>query len=40
MSRGTRVFALYERKTETQKKITYRFAEGWIADCVNPDRSG
>jgi hypothetical protein len=26
-------FALVERKTETQKKIKYRSAEGWIADC-------
>jgi hypothetical protein len=28
------VFALYERKNEIQKKIKYRSAEGWIADCV------
>jgi hypothetical protein len=30
------VFALCERKNEIQKKIKYRSAEGWIADCVSP----
>ena len=29
------LFALYERKKETQKKIKYRSAEGEIADCVS-----
>src|SRR5215207_4601089 len=28
------VFALYERKNQIQKKITYRSAEGRNADCV------
>jgi len=28
-------FALVERKKEPQKKIKYRSAEGWIADCVS-----
>jgi hypothetical protein len=26
-------------KNETQKKIKYRAAEGWIADCVSPDNN-
>jgi hypothetical protein len=30
------IFALYERKNETQKKIKYRSAEGQIADCISP----
>jgi hypothetical protein len=30
------VFALCEHKNEIQKKIKYRSAEGWIADCVSP----
>jgi len=30
------IFALYERKNETQKKIKYRSAEGEMADCVSP----
>jgi hypothetical protein len=30
------VFALYERKNETQKNIKYHSAEGSIADCVSP----
>jgi hypothetical protein len=29
------LFALVERKKETQKKIKYRSAEGEIADCVS-----
>jgi hypothetical protein len=33
--RGHPVFALYERKNETQKKMQYCSAEGSIADCIS-----
>jgi len=34
---GTGVLRSMSAKTETQKKLAYRSAEGWIADCVRPD---